>query len=207
MKFSTVFAAAVLAGVSQAGWANSTVTDIQTTVVTITSCSEDKCHEIPKTTGVVTVCEESTTYTTYCPLTSETTSWVPKPAPCTTITVTECDTESICTSYTTETGYTTVCEESTTYTTWCPIPSSEVVTYWYTCPTPGVTTTYTASELCPSCSEGTEYVTYTKEVPVVTKSESTAAPSTVAPISIYSGAAEKVGVSGLFLGVVGLFLL
>nr|ACR61711.1 cell surface exposed luciferase gLUC59 [synthetic construct] len=48
--------------------ANSTVTDIATTVVTITSCEENKCHETEVTTGVTTVTEVETTYTTYCPL-------------------------------------------------------------------------------------------------------------------------------------------
>ncbi|KAI3403262.2 CHT2 [Candida oxycetoniae] len=52
----------------QAGF--STVTDIGTTVVTITSCKENKCTEVPVTTGVVCVTDVSTVYTTYCPLTA-----------------------------------------------------------------------------------------------------------------------------------------
>jgi chitinase len=58
-------------------YANSTVaggvvteTDIHTTVVTITSCSENKCHHVPVTTGYVVVTSMNTVYTTYCPLTS-----------------------------------------------------------------------------------------------------------------------------------------
>lgn len=50
-----------------------TETDISTTVVTITSCADHKCTEVPHTTGVTTVTKDNTVYTTYCPLTSETT--------------------------------------------------------------------------------------------------------------------------------------
>ncbi|KAI5961674.1 CHT2 [Candida theae] len=48
----------------------STATKIQTTVVTITSCSENKCSAVPVTTGVLTISEVDTVYTTYCPLPS-----------------------------------------------------------------------------------------------------------------------------------------
>ncbi|KAK6458898.1 putative endochitinase [Scheffersomyces xylosifermentans] len=49
-----------------------TVTDIHTTVVTITSCVEDKCHATAITTGYVVVTDLTTSYTTYCPLSGET---------------------------------------------------------------------------------------------------------------------------------------
>ncbi|CEP63345.1 uncharacterized protein LALA0_S08e00298g [Lachancea lanzarotensis] len=42
-----------------------------TTVMTITSCSDNKCTETPVTTGVTTVTGISTTYTTFCPLTEQ----------------------------------------------------------------------------------------------------------------------------------------
>jgi hypothetical protein len=46
----------------------------RTTVITITSCSENKCSEVPVTTGVSlitkVVSNVLTTYTTYCPLTT-----------------------------------------------------------------------------------------------------------------------------------------
>ncbi|EMG48401.1 hypothetical protein G210_1033 [Candida maltosa Xu316] len=71
MQFSTVAILSAVAGSALATFANSTVTEIGTTVVTITSCEENKCHETAVTTGVVTVTEIDTTYTTYCPLTSE----------------------------------------------------------------------------------------------------------------------------------------
>ncbi|KAI5908283.1 Chitinase 2 [Candida parapsilosis] len=44
-------------------------TQYLTTLVTITSCSENKCSEVPKTTGVKIISELDTVYTTYCPLT------------------------------------------------------------------------------------------------------------------------------------------
>ncbi|KAI5962965.1 uncharacterized protein KGF55_002757 [Candida pseudojiufengensis] len=69
MQFSTL---AILSIASSAlASYNSTVTDIGTTIITVTSCHEDKCTEVPVTTGILTVTEEFTTYTTYCPLTSE----------------------------------------------------------------------------------------------------------------------------------------
>lgn len=46
----------------------STATDIHTTIVTITSCDDNKCTVVPVTTGVLTVSEVDTVYTTYCPL-------------------------------------------------------------------------------------------------------------------------------------------
>lgn len=59
-----------------------TETKQSTTLVTITSCSEDKCTEIPVTTGLTvittTVSGTETVYTTYCPIT-ETSSQPAKP--------------------------------------------------------------------------------------------------------------------------------
>ncbi|CCE83114.1 Piso0_003686 [Millerozyma farinosa CBS 7064] len=57
----------------------STKTEYGHTVVTITSCSENKCSETPVTTGLTTVTKDSTVYTTYCPLSTE--SSAPAPAP------------------------------------------------------------------------------------------------------------------------------
>ncbi|KAK6200450.1 glycoside hydrolase superfamily [Scheffersomyces amazonensis] len=48
-----------------------TYTDIHTTIVTITSCSEDNCLTSTVTTGYVVVSEPSAIYTTYGPLSSE----------------------------------------------------------------------------------------------------------------------------------------
>lgn len=58
--------------------APSTKTEETTTVVTITSCDDNKCSIVPRTTGltVVTITSNDmvTAYTTYCPLTGETSS-------------------------------------------------------------------------------------------------------------------------------------
>lgn len=44
-----------------------------TTIITITSCSDNKCTEVPVTTGVLTVKDATTTYVTYCPIEPQTT--------------------------------------------------------------------------------------------------------------------------------------
>ena len=82
MQFSKIFLVAAAAAVASAGYANTTVTEIGTTVITITSCSgHSVCTEVPVTTGLTTVTETvkgtKTIYTTYCPLPSETKSTVP----------------------------------------------------------------------------------------------------------------------------------
>lgn len=45
-----------------------TKTDVGTTIVTITSCEENRCTPVAVTTGVITITENDTVYTTYCPL-------------------------------------------------------------------------------------------------------------------------------------------
>lgn len=45
-------------------------TDIQTTVGTVTSCTDDQCSETPVTTGLTVVTEEETVCTTHWPLTT-----------------------------------------------------------------------------------------------------------------------------------------
>ncbi|KAK6454954.1 uncharacterized protein RJT20DRAFT_53801 [Scheffersomyces xylosifermentans] len=52
--------------------AASTETDFHTTVITITSCKDHKCEEVEATTGVTVITENDTIYTTYCPLSGET---------------------------------------------------------------------------------------------------------------------------------------
>ncbi|KAI3405524.2 hypothetical protein KGF56_001542 [Candida oxycetoniae] len=47
---------------------NSIVTNYLTTLVTITSCKDNKCSEVPQTTGVKIISLTDTVYTTYCPL-------------------------------------------------------------------------------------------------------------------------------------------
>ncbi|KAI5964561.1 hypothetical protein KGF57_001053 [Candida theae] len=70
MQYSKVAILSAVAGSAVASY-NSTVTDIATTVVTITSCSENKCTEVPVTTGLTTVTDVDTIYTTFCPLSTE----------------------------------------------------------------------------------------------------------------------------------------
>lgn len=52
-----------------------TVTEISSTVITVTSCSDNKCSAVPVTTGLtvatITIDNVETYYTTYCPLSSE----------------------------------------------------------------------------------------------------------------------------------------
>ena len=126
MQFSSAVVLSAVAGSALAAYSNSTVTDIQTTVVTITSCEENKCHETEVTTGVTTVTEVDTTYTTYCPL-----STTEAPAPSTAtdvsttvVTITSCE-EDKCHETAVTTGVTTVTEGTTIYTTYCPLPSTE----------------------------------------------------------------------------------
>ena len=55
---------------------DATNVELSTTVVTITSCESNKCSNILKTTGLTVVTEEHTSYTTYCPLPTESESIV-----------------------------------------------------------------------------------------------------------------------------------
>ncbi|CCH40878.1 hypothetical protein BN7_412 [Wickerhamomyces ciferrii] len=85
MQFSKVLGASAIAAVASAQYANVTSTaevySNQTTVITVTSCEENKCTEVPVTTGVTvvtsTVDNVVTEYTTYCPLS---TSEAPAPS-------------------------------------------------------------------------------------------------------------------------------
>ncbi|KAI5950461.1 hypothetical protein KGF57_004330, partial [Candida theae] len=49
----------------------STTSEIHTTIITVTSCKDNSCSKVTQTTGLTTVTEDTTVYTTYCPLTSE----------------------------------------------------------------------------------------------------------------------------------------
>ena len=112
----------------------STATDIATVVVTITSCSDDKCHEVPKTTGQIvvteTVDETVSVYTTYCPLTSDTTVATVTEASTVVVTVTSCS-DNKCSAVPKTTGQkvvtTTIDEVVSVYTTYCPLTSESPV--------------------------------------------------------------------------------
>lgn len=82
MQFSTVATFAAVAAVASAqNITTATATENATTLVTVTSCSEDKCHESVSpalvSTATVTVNDVITEYTTWCPLTT-TEAGVPK---------------------------------------------------------------------------------------------------------------------------------
>ncbi|EGV61489.1 Flocculin type 3 repeat [Yamadazyma tenuis] len=123
MKFSSAIVAAAVAVPALGAYTNSTstVTDIATTVVTITSCSENKCATSVATTGLTTVTENDTIYTTYCPLTAETATETDIST--TVVTITSCSDHKCATSVAT-TGVTTVTENDTVYTTYCPLTSA-----------------------------------------------------------------------------------
>lgn len=83
MQFSTVATFAAVAAVASAqNITTATATENATTLVTITSCSEDKCHESVSpalvSTATVTVNDVITEYTTWCPLTATTEAGVAK---------------------------------------------------------------------------------------------------------------------------------
>ncbi|KAG5420221.1 hypothetical protein I9W82_002101 [Candida metapsilosis] len=128
------------------------ITAISTTVVTFNVCDVSSCSSSVVTTGVATISETDTVYTTYCPLPSSsvepTTSAKPSVSEpmstetdiCTTvITVTSCE-ENKCSEVPLTTGVTTVSEVDTIYTTYCPLPTTEV-------PAPAPVNT-TVCELC-----------------------------------------------------------
>lgn len=76
MQFSKVLGLSAAVSVASAAYANVTSTaevySNQTTVITVTSCEENACSEVPVTTGVTVVTSTIegvvTEYTTYCPL-------------------------------------------------------------------------------------------------------------------------------------------
>ncbi|ODV64542.1 uncharacterized protein ASCRUDRAFT_106162 [Ascoidea rubescens DSM 1968] len=77
MKFTSVLLGALAATLASAKYSNTTITDIGTTVITVTSCeSVTVCSEVPVTTGVTvvttTIQGTVTVYTTFCPLPTET---------------------------------------------------------------------------------------------------------------------------------------
>ncbi|ODV80616.1 uncharacterized protein CANTADRAFT_88546 [Suhomyces tanzawaensis NRRL Y-17324] len=165
---------------------DATATEYATTVVTITSCSANKCSATVVTTGLTTVTEDHTTYTTYCPLTTttptkaattpattkaETTPVVTSAAGVSTetnirhtvITITSCS-DNKCTAIPHTTGVTTVTEEHTTYTTYCPLTTSASETKPETAP--------------PTSEKTTEKTTETSEAPKTTETSTSKSPKT-----------------------------
>ncbi|KAH3672514.1 hypothetical protein WICPIJ_010042 [Wickerhamomyces pijperi] len=114
------------------GASTSTATEVEpsTTVITITSCSDNKCHETPVTTGVTvvttTIGSTETIYTTYCPLSSTSTATEVEPST-TVVTITSCS-DNKCHESPVTTGVTvvttTIGSTETIYTTYCPLSST-----------------------------------------------------------------------------------
>ncbi|CAI5756944.1 unnamed protein product [Candida verbasci] len=102
-----------------------TITDHQTTEVTITSCSDNKCdttvNHAVQSVATTTVEGIETVYTTYCPLSSEekgaSSAPAPAPAPASSSLAGQASTLSVVT--------TTVQGVETIYTTYCPLSSEE----------------------------------------------------------------------------------
>lgn len=99
-------------------------TEIHTTVITITSCSDERCTKVPVTTGLTTVTKDETSYTTYCPLSSGGSIVTETDVSTTVITITSCSADK-CTKFPVTTGLTTVTKDETSYTTYCPLTSPE----------------------------------------------------------------------------------
>lgn len=180
-------------GNSSAVVATSTYTDLKTTVITVTSCHDNKCTAVPVTTGLTTVTIDNTVYTTYCPLTTVT------DLKTTVITITSCD-DNKCTEVPVTTGLTTVTQDNTVYTTYCPVTSSA----------PAQVPTTVAPYPTTSAQSG-ESTVYT----VVTSTVSAAKSSPVAPVwnntnntvSTYENAAATTANAGFLVALIGAALL
>lgn len=104
-----------------------TKTNSETTIITVTSCSDNKCHEttVPATKGPVTTTVEGTetVYTTWCPVETVTKKTT------TVVTITKCE-KDVCHETTAPATWgpatTTVAGTETVYSTWCPV--TETVT-------------------------------------------------------------------------------
>lgn len=147
-----------------------TVTNTESTLITITSCSDNKCHEstVPATLGPVTttVNGETTVYTTWCPV-SEAAEATVTNLETTIITITSCkDNKCHETLAPATQGPTTVTVENevTVYTTWCPI-TAETKTV------PVAYTTVVCHEDVCETAVATSTVVTTNAAPVVTSTE------------------------------------
>ncbi|ODV82371.1 uncharacterized protein CANTADRAFT_143310 [Suhomyces tanzawaensis NRRL Y-17324] len=176
-----------------------TVTDKHTTVVTITSCSDNKCHEttVAATPAVTTqtVDGKTTVYTTYCPV--ETTKAAEITSTYTsagTVYTTVCPATEVVSTYTSNgKPYTTTYLTAVTPVT----KTQEVVSVWTSAGKPYTTTYYTTATEVPVTSvwtsAGKPYTTVyygtVSDVAQQTQKTVVAAPSAAAPspvISVYS---------------------
>ena len=191
----------------------STATEPSTTVVTITSCSDGKCTESPKTTGVTVITEDNTIYTTYCPLTTESktpeTTKVPETTKTpetstvtdlstTVVTITSCS-DGKCTERPKTTGVTVITEDNTIYTTYCPLTAESTTTTSSSSSTPPVvSTTIKTSDNELSTVNVITNIIVTESVPPVTLSSTTVPhPSSITISSYDNAAAGSVRATGI----------
>ncbi|EGW32377.1 uncharacterized protein SPAPADRAFT_61454 [Spathaspora passalidarum NRRL Y-27907] len=192
---ATAALASTVAAASSGVPANSTetVTDLSTTLVTITHCEENKCSATVspalKSVATVTVQGVETVYTTYCPLTSE-----------------EAAKSTLSTITTTVEGVETV------YTTYCPLTEEETAA---PAETPAPAPEKESSAPAPAPEAPITSVVEAVTTPVATVSEAgestvyiqstlyTSLANKTAPVSEFEGAAGKQAVAG-FAAVAGL---
>ena len=229
MQFSTVATVAAFAGIANAQYnstTTATTTENQTTLVTITSCEENVCHETLSpalvSTATVTVDNAITFYTTWCPLSEEHKTSVATTAPSsspvapqhnttttstikenktTLVTITSCE-ENVChetlSPALVSTSTATVNNEVTVYTTWCPLSEEHKTSVSSATP---VTSAETATKKTP---EATTTTHKTSETTTAKKTSET----TTAKVSSYTGAAAQAlpAAGALVAGVAALLL-
>ena len=177
------------------GNSTSTKTDIHTTVITITSCDDHKCTKVPVTTGLTTVTELDTVYTTYCPLLDATATETALST--TLVTVTECA-DNECTAKTTETAAPTETEAPETK---APETEASVSSSPSVAPVPTTAPANTASFSIPDTyTTLTSYVTEQKPsfTAPATNGSSPAAPTA---ITAYENMATSVKGSLVLIGL------
>ncbi|KAK6465472.1 hypothetical protein DFJ63DRAFT_310564 [Scheffersomyces coipomensis] len=200
-----------------------TTTLESTTIITITSCSDNKCEAttVPATPAVTTetINGEVTVYTTYCPLTAEEGTETETLESTTIITITSCK-NNACheTTVPATPGLTTetINGEVTVYTTYCPITAEEATETTpataATAATPAApageeTTTTETATVAPGAT-GTEAAPAAEGTTAAPAAEGTT-PATVAAestgaISTYEAGASNFGASLLALALIPL---
>lgn len=220
--FSKALILSTLASFAAAAVYNTTTVagDVQTTVITVTSC-DTTCTEVPVTTGVtvVTVTSHSLTteYTTYCPLPSEAPS---SSAPGTTVvppassapetpasSAPETPASSAPETPATSAPGTTVVPPATSFGT--PASSAPETSAPATSVVPPVASSETPAASSAPSSEAPAPSATTPTTAVITTSETPASSGTTEVPSVSTGGANKLnGVAGAVVaGVAGIFLL
>ncbi|RLV94498.1 putative GPI-anchored protein 6 [Spathaspora sp. JA1] len=176
MQYQLLAAAALASTVAAYSNTTETVTDLSTTLVTITHCEENKCSATvsPALQSVATVTVEGveTVYTTYCPLTAEEKS-------------------------TLSTVTTTIAGVETIYTTYCPLTEEESTAV---ASTPVAPITSTAQAVVTPVSTASEELESTV---FIQSTLYTSLANKTAPVTQFEGAAAKQAAVG-FAAVAGL---